>query len=184
MPFLFLSEITIHIRLSQVFTLLLRSAIGSLSNKCRRYTSTNTTEVRLRTFIFKVCAALENWEWPLTLLKTLALSFQQKILVWNCRTFTSGCSDLTQAPARLYDVYCSCKQYIYKRRGTGDNNFVKWKGTFRSDRPKWPDRSKHLQSWSRVFRSDQTEMLRSIWCINRILRDFGLNENHPTRSTS
>ena len=25
---------------------------------------------------------------------------------------------------------------------TGDNNFVKWKGTFRSDRPKIPDRSK------------------------------------------
>ena len=25
--------------------------------------------------------------------------------------------------------------------GTGENNFGKWKGTFRSDRPKWPDRS-------------------------------------------
>ena len=24
---------------------------------------------------------------------------------------------------------------------TGDNNFGKWKGTVRSDRPKWPDRS-------------------------------------------
>ena len=26
--------------------------------------------------------------------------------------------------------------------GTGGNNFDKWKETFRSDRPKWPDRSK------------------------------------------
>ena len=28
-----------------------------------------------------------------------------------------------------------------EKSGTGDNNFAKWKGTFRSDRPKWPDRS-------------------------------------------
>ena len=28
-----------------------------------------------------------------------------------------------------------------EKSGTGDNNFGKWKGTFRSDRPKWPDRS-------------------------------------------
>ena len=28
-----------------------------------------------------------------------------------------------------------------EKSGTGDNNFGKWKGTFRSDRPKWPDQS-------------------------------------------
>ena len=28
-----------------------------------------------------------------------------------------------------------------EKSGTGDNNFGKWKGTFRSDRLKWPDRS-------------------------------------------
>ena len=28
-----------------------------------------------------------------------------------------------------------------EKSGTGDNNFGKWKGAFRSDRPKWPDRS-------------------------------------------
>ena len=28
-----------------------------------------------------------------------------------------------------------------QKSGTGDNNFGKWKGTFRSERPKWPDRS-------------------------------------------
>ena len=29
-----------------------------------------------------------------------------------------------------------------EKSGTGDNNFGKWKGTFRSDRPRWPDRSR------------------------------------------
>ena len=28
-----------------------------------------------------------------------------------------------------------------EKSGTEDNNFGKWKGTFRSHRPKWPDRS-------------------------------------------
>ena len=28
-----------------------------------------------------------------------------------------------------------------QKSSTGDNNFGKWKGTFRFDRPKWPDRS-------------------------------------------
>ena len=37
--------------------------------------------------------------------------------------------------------YCSYKQDT-KKNDTGDNNFVKWKGTFRSDLQKWPDRSK------------------------------------------
>ena len=35
--------------------------------------------------------------------------------------------------------YCSCKQARIQKSGTRDNNFVKWKGTFRSDRP---DRTK------------------------------------------
>ena len=44
----------------------------------------------------------------------------------------------TQATARLVIVLVSRIQ----KSGSGDNIFVKWKGTFRSDRPKWPDRSK------------------------------------------
>ena len=50
----------------------------------------------------------------------------------------SGCTDLTQATARLVIVLVSRIQ----KSGTGDNNFAKWKRTSRSDRPKWPDRSK------------------------------------------
>ena len=49
----------------------------------------------------------------------------------------SGCTDPTQATARLVIVLVSRMQ----QSGTVDDNFVKWKGTFRSDRPKWPDRS-------------------------------------------
>ena len=49
-----------------------------------------------------------------------------------------ACTDPTQAAARLVIVLVSRRQKI----DTGVNNFVKWKGTFRSDRPKWPDWSK------------------------------------------
>ena len=50
----------------------------------------------------------------------------------------SDCTDPTQATARLVIVLVSRIQ----KSGTEDNNFVKWKGTFWSDRPKCPDRSK------------------------------------------
>ena len=52
-------------------------------------------------------------------------------------TVHCGCTDPTQATARVI-VLASRIQ----KSGTGDNNFVKWKGTFQSNRPKWPDRSK------------------------------------------
>ena len=38
-----------------------------------------------------------------------------------------------------------------------------------------PVKVDHLQSWSRVFWSGQTEMVRSIWWTNRNFRNFGLN---------
>ena len=37
----------------------------------------------------------------------------------------------------------------------------------------------HLQSWSRIFRPDQTEMVRSFWWTNRNFRTFGLNGKRP-----
>ena len=45
-----------------------------------------------------------------------------------------------------------------------------------------PVKVDHLQSWSRIFRSDQTEMVRSIWCSNRNYRNFGLNGKRPRRA--
>ena len=47
------------------------------------------------------------------------------------------CTDPTQATAHLVIVLV-----IIQKSGTGDNDFVKGKGAFRSDRPKWPVRSK------------------------------------------
>ena len=47
-------------------------------------------------------------------------------------TIHCSCTDSTQATARLVIILLSRLQ----KSGTGDNNFVKWKGTFRSDRTK------------------------------------------------
>ena len=57
-------------------------------------------------------------------------------------TSHSGCTDPTQAAARLVIVLVSRIQ----KSGTRNNNFVKWKDTFRSDRPKLPDRSCYTAS--------------------------------------
>ena len=50
----------------------------------------------------------------------------------------SGYTDPTQASARMVIVFVNRMQ----KSGTGDNNFVKWKGTFGSDRRKRRDRLK------------------------------------------
>ena len=63
--------------------------------------------------------------------KNSVLKFR-KFHVFN-GTVHSGCSDSTQATARLVIVLVSRIQ----KSGTGDNNFVEWKETFRSDRSKW-----------------------------------------------
>ena len=65
-----------------------------------------------------------------------ALSIQPKFrfdsLEIPHRTVHSGCTDPTQATVPLVIVLVSRIQ----KSGTGDNNVVKWKGTFRSDRPR------------------------------------------------
>ena len=77
-------------------------------------------------------------------------------------TVHSGCTHPTQTTTRLVIVLLSRIQKI----GSGDNNFVKWKGTFWSDLP--PPLSDqtgqvdHLQSWSQIFRSDRTELVRAV----------------------
>ena len=54
-----------------------------------------------------------------------------RAVLWlNC---DSGCTDPTQATARLVIVHVGRIQ----KSGTGDNNLVKWKGAFRSERSKW-----------------------------------------------
>ena len=60
-------------------------------------------------------------------------------------TVRYDCTDPTQATARLVIVLVSRMQ----KRGTGNNNFVKRKGTFRFDRPKCLDH----WSWIRANRN-------------------------------
>ena len=101
---------------------------------------------------------------------------------WSCTFRYSGAvhyTDPTQATARLVIDFVSRIQ----KSGTGDNNFVKWKGTCRPT----DQNDQTGQSWSRIFRSDQTEMVHSIWCTNRNFRNLGLNGKRPwteARSTS
>ena len=68
--------------------------------------------------------------------KNSGLKFR-KFYVFN-GTVHSGCIDPTQATTHLVIVLASRIQ----KSDTGDNNFVQWKGTFRSHRLKRPDRSK------------------------------------------
>ena len=43
--------------------------------------------------------------------------------------------------ALRFPLETTCSLSRIEKNGTGDNNFGKWKRTFRSHRPKWPDRS-------------------------------------------
>ena len=93
-------------------------------------------------------------------------------------TVHSGYTDRAQATARLVIVLVSRIQ----KSGTGDKRFVKWQGTFRSDRPTEmtrPVKVDHLQRWSQIFRSDGTEMVRSISFLTEKFQNFELNEKRP-----
>ena len=88
----------------------------------------------------------------------------------------SSWTDPTQTTAHLVIVLESRIQ----KSGTGDNNFVKWKGTFRSNRPKWPDCSKRS-----TFKagSEYSSWTKSKWSFplkstNWNLWNFGLNGKH------
>ena len=64
-----------------------------------------------------------------------------------------GCTDQTQATVHLVIVLPRIR-----KSGTGDDNFLKWEGTLMTR----PVKEDHLQSWSRIFWSDQIEMVHSI----------------------
>ena len=88
--------------------------------------------------------------------KNSGLKFR-KLHVLN-GTVHSGCTDPTQASA--------------------------WDISVRPTEMTRPVTVDHLQSWSRIFRSDQTEMVRFIWCTNRNYRNIGLNGKRPRSSVS
>ena len=64
-------------------------------------------------------------------------------------TVHSSCTDQTKATGSLVIVLVGRIQMI----GPGENNFVKWKGTFRSDRPD--------QIWSVSVKGSQGETIRA-----------------------
>ena len=64
------------------------------------------------------------------------LKFQKLHVPQGKVTFTSHTDPTQVATARLVIVI------LNRMDGTGDHDLLKWKGTLRSDRPKWPQRSK------------------------------------------
>ena len=93
---------------------------------------------------------------------------------WN-GTFRLHRSD----PSHRAFGYCSCQDT--KERYWGQRFCQMEKGiSVRPTKMTRPAKVDHLQSWSRIFRSDQTEMVRSIWCTNRNFRNFGLNGKRPS----
>ena len=112
-----------------------------------------------------------------------ALSIQQKFRFeiseisraqWSC-TFRLHRPD----PCHHAFGYCSCKQDT-KERYCGQQ-FCEIERDISVPPTEMTRLVKvdHLQSWSQIFRSDQTEMVRSIWCTNRNFRNFGLNGKRP-----
>ena len=95
-----------------------------------------------------------------------ALSIQQKFRFEISKIYKpngsvhSGSIDPTQATARLVIVLVTRIQ----GSSTRNNNFVKWKrdiSVLPTEMTR-PVKEDHLQSWSRMFRSDQIKTVRSI----------------------
>ena len=74
--------------------------------------------------------------------------------------------------------YCSCKQDTKERYWGQKFCQIKQEISVRPTEITVPVKVDHLQSWSRIFRSDQTEMVR---CTNRNVRNFGLNRKGPLK---
>ena len=89
---------------------------------------------------------------------------------WTC-TFRLDRPD----PSHRAFGYCSCKQDTKERYWGQQFCQMERDISVRPTEMTRPVTVDHLQSWSRIFRSDQTEMVRSIWCTNRNFRNFGLN---------
>ena len=77
--------------------------------------------------------------------------------------------------------YCSCKQDTKERYWGQKFCQIKQDISVRPTEITVPVKVDQLQSWSRIFRSDQTEMVRCIWCTNRNVRNFGLNRKGPLK---
>ena len=106
------------------------------------------------------------------------LSIQQKfrfeiseiqLAQWSC-TFRLHRPD----PSHRAFGYCSCKQDTKERYREKQFGQMERDISVRPTEITGPVKVHHLQSWSRIFRSDQTEMVCSIWCTNQNFRNFEL----------
>ena len=88
-------------------------------------------------------------------------------------TVHSSCTDKTKAIGSLVIVLVSRIQVI----GPGENNFVKWKGTFRSDRPD------QVRSVSVKGSHSQGETIRACARVGwgRCFFSLSWEGEHPTR---
>ena len=77
------------------------------------------------------------------------------------------------------ETTCSCKQDTKERYWGQQFWQMERHISVRPTEMTRPVTVDHLQSLSRIFRSDQTEMVRSIWWTNRNFRNFGLNGKRP-----
>ena len=96
-------------------------------------------------------------------------------------TVHSGCTDTPDTSHRVFG-YCPCKH---------DAKELFWGQHFcqmerdisvRPTEMTRPVKEDHLQSWSCIYPSDQTEMVRSIWCTNRNFRKFWVELKAPRLS--
>ena len=97
-----------------------------------------------------------------------------KFYVFN-GTVHSGCTDPTKGTPSLIRA----KYKHYKRQSkAGYRRGVLETTNLSKEILVQPVKVDHLQSWPQIF-SDQTEMVRSIWWINRNYWNFMLNEKRP-----
>ena len=82
-------------------------------------------------------------------------------------------------PSHRAFAYCSCKQDIKEWYWGQQFGEMERDISVRPTKITGPVKVDHLQSWSCIFWSDQTEMVHSIWCTNQIFRNFQLNGKRP-----
>ena len=114
---------------------------------------------------------------------TMGTFHSTKIPVWNFGNSTCpmelyiSVAQTRPKPPRF--GYCSCKQDTKKRYREKQFGQMERDISVRPTEITGPVKVHHLQSWSRIFRSDQTEMVCSIWCTNQNFRNFELKGKRP-----
>ena len=113
---------------------------------------------------------------------SLSASHSTKITVWNFGNSTYQWNGTLRFhrpdPSHRGFGYCSCKHAGYKRALLGTTILSIGKRHFGpTDRNKQTVKVDHLQSWSQIFRSDQTEVVSSIWFLTKISGILGSMES-------